>query len=118
MLSKRPSTFAAKAMELQPLQPLEGTQVVNFTGAAILQNESLHTLPEVALRPLEGPTECSTDSFTDEENSRMQMLFNGTMCEEMKIPEGYQNVACLIIKWTKTLDQLDSGNEITTEVSW
>lgn len=55
----------------------------------------------------------SPTGVTDEDNSKMQVCWNRAMCKEMHIPEGYQNIAVLIIKWTEELDQLKSGDEVS-----
>ena len=57
--------------------------------------------------------ETSAHGVTDEDNARMQVLWNKKMCEEMNIPEGYLNVGVLIIKWVEKLDQLKSGDEVS-----
>lgn len=59
-----------------------------------------------------GPRETSSHGVTDEENSKMQVIWDQAMCKEMQIPSGYQNVAVLIIKWTEELDQVKSGSEV------
>jgi hypothetical protein len=59
------------------------------------------------------PANGAVEGVSDEENSKMQVWWNKTMCDEMKIPEGYQNVAVLIIKWTEELDELKTGDEVS-----
>ena len=52
------------------------------------------------------------EGITDEENSKMQVWFHKAMCDELKIPEGYQHVAVLIIKWAEELDELKCAEEV------
>ena len=112
MLSS-PILITTKTMATQERQLLASGQYVNFAGAAVVQDERQHLSPDIAPALIVDPRETSIDGVTDEENSRMQVWWNRAMCEEMKIPEGYQNVAVLIIKWTEELDQLKSGNEVS-----
>jgi hypothetical protein len=47
------------------------------------------------------------------EAAQMQLWFDDAMCKNMEIPDGYRNVAVLIIKWTKTLDSLKCDAEVS-----
>ena len=78
---------------------------------ALVSNERTGISPRLAQRGMKEPLELPTDS-PESENLRMQLLWNRTMREEMQLPEGYQNIAVLILKWTKELDQLESGPEV------
>jgi hypothetical protein len=100
-------------MAMQEGRLLPGGGYVNFIGAAVVQDEPQCDSPDVAPPLVGGPRETSTHGVTDEDNSKMQVCWNRVMCEEMNIPEGYQNVAVLIIKWIEELDQLKSGNEVS-----
>ncbi len=63
-----------------------------------------------------GRPECAApadEGVTDEDNSKMEVWWNKAMCAEMDIPEGYQNVAVLIIKWIEELDELKTGDEVS-----
>lgn len=95
------------------MQPLPSGKVVNFSGAAVVQDQGQSVTAEVTPRLTGVSGETSTNGVTDEENSRMQVCWNQAMCKEMEIPEGYQSVAVLIIKWCKELDQLKSESEVS-----
>ena len=83
-------------------------------GATPLQGErpcqTSHRLHEQQLQT-------SVDDFTDGDISQRQVWWNRAMCEVMKVPEGYRNVAVLIIKWTKKLDQLNCTKEVRSQAT-
>ena len=95
-------------MEIQNVQPREGAAAFQL---ALVSNERTGISPRLAQRGMKEPLELPADS-PESENLRMQLLWNRTMREEMQLPEGYQNIAVLILKWTKELDQLESGPEV------
>jgi hypothetical protein len=97
-------------MTTQERPPLRSGEYVNFIGAAVVQDGPQCDSSDVVPPLVGGPRE---HGVTDEDNSKMQVCWNETMCKEMNIPEGYQNVAVLIIKWTEELDQLKSGREVS-----
>ena len=41
------------------------------------------------------------------------MSWNEAMCGEMNTPEGYHNIADLVVKWNNELDQRKSAGEIS-----
>ena len=45
--------------------------------------------------------------------SRMQLQWNEAKCKNMDLPEGYQTVAVLIIKWCEELDELNCAGEVS-----
>ena len=49
--------------------------------------------------------ESVTDEINSEENMKLRMSWNSTMCKVMQIPEGEQDIAVLMIKWTDKLDE-------------
>ncbi|OCL11249.1 hypothetical protein AOQ84DRAFT_229708 [Glonium stellatum] len=44
--------------------------------------------------------------------SHMQLQWNEAICRNMNLPEGYQKIAVLIIKWCKELDELNCAAEV------
>ena len=49
--------------------------------------------------------------------SRMQLQWNEGICKNMNLPEGYQKIAVLIIKWGKELDELNCAAEVSRLIS-
>lgn len=94
-------------------QPLTTSKIVNFTGAAVVQNEGQSITAEVTPGLVGTLGGKPANGVTDEENSKMQICWNQAMCKEMQIPEGYEKVAVLILKWNKELDQLNSESEVS-----
>lgn len=73
--------------------------------------------PQYARRPAEGtltgaPVDTKCNKITDEENSKMQLWFNSATREAFDIPEGYQQVTVLIIKWKADIDELKTQDEV------
>ncbi|MCJ1379747.1 hypothetical protein MMC17_002850 [Xylographa soralifera] len=99
-------------MAMQEVKHPIGGKVVNFTGAALVQDEAQAVLDYERPRSYEEPQPICAAGITAEENSRMRMCWNKAMCGEMKIPEGYQNIAVLIVKWNNEIDQLNSAAEV------
>lgn len=48
----------------------------------------------------------------DEHMSRLQLYWNDAITRNMDVPEGYAQVAVLIIKWAEHLDDLNTGDEV------
>lgn len=48
----------------------------------------------------------------DQKHARLQLEWNDGICKNMDLPEGYAQVAVLIIKWDEKLDQLNTGPEV------
>jgi hypothetical protein len=100
---------------LKEPQSLERATLVDFHKARSvmasdkLESTNLDDAPFLGVVPADGTAE----GITDEENSEMQMWWNRTMCNEMSIPQGYQNVAVLIIRWAEELDELKAENEVS-----
>ena len=93
--------------------PVRDDQVEDVTtGATPLQGEHPCQAPH---RLHEQQRRTSTDDLTDGDISQMQVWWNQAMCEVMKVPEGYLNVAVLIIKWTEKLDQLNCTKEVRSQ---
>lgn len=86
--------------------------LVNFEGAAVIHTESQGNSKGSTQDLAEEVRETSENSFTDEKNLTMMLQWNRVMREEMKVPQGYQNVAVLIIKWNEELDQLKTADEV------
>ena len=61
---------------------------------------------------VKGQDENWANSDYDKLNSKLGICWNKAMRKEMRIPEGYQNVAVLIIKWAEKVDQLNSKDEV------
>ena len=99
-------------MTTHDVQPASTERLVNIAGAVRVRDEPQCISPHVAPGFVGGPREPSIDGVTDAENMKMQTWWNRAMCREMKIPEGYQSVAVLMIKWTRELDQLKSEDEV------
>jgi hypothetical protein len=110
-----PITVTTKTMTTQERQLLDSGTYVDFTRGPMVQDEPPCISPDVPLAPVlvGGPLETSANVVTEEDNAMMQVWWNRAMCDEMKIPDGYQNVAVLIIKWKEELDQLKSGKEVS-----
>src|SRR5215471_13947184 len=102
-------------MAQQEIQPRGSAKLVNFTAAASGMASGKHECPGTAEPPclVATPENGAVGGITDEENSKMQVWWNKAMCDEMEIPEGYQNVAVLIIKWIEELDELKTGAEVS-----
>ena len=46
-------------------------------------------------------------------SSEMQLWWDEAIARNMNLPDGYQNVAVLIIKWSKELDELKTAAEVS-----
>ena len=104
------------AMAPQESLPVGGKALVEFTAAGsamVSSSKAEFVAPCGEPCPIAAPANGAAEDVTDEENSKMQVWWNRAMCNEMKIPEGYQNVAVLIIKWCKELDELKSAEEVS-----
>ena len=89
-----------------------GDTIVNFKGAAVFHTEpSLGS--NVVPQGLIEDQETIRDGVYYEEQMKMRTQWNKVMCREMEVPQGYQNVAVLIIKWCGVLDELDSADEVS-----
>ena len=86
-------------MTAQEKQLFKSVEYADLIGVSMVQDDA-------------GSRETSGHGVTDEENSKMQVIWDQAMCKEMEILEGYQNVAVLIIKWTEELDHVKSGDEV------
>jgi hypothetical protein len=93
-------------------QPVAGGTRKYFTGSALVTDTPQPATPTAGLETLEYAGDKAPDLVTEDENSKMQMCWNKAMCDEMKLPQGYQNIAVLIIKWDKDIDQLKSASEV------
>jgi hypothetical protein len=100
-------------MTTQERQLLTGGKYVSFLATPEAQDEPQLISPDVPPALDGGPMETCARGVTDEDNAKMQVWWNKAMCNEMNIPEGYLNVAVLIIKWIKGLDQLKSEDEVS-----
>lgn len=99
-------------MTTQKVEPRVGDTLIDFKGMAII-----HTAPQSSSNAItdglnEEAREPSQEGVQDDENSKMMSHWNTVMCGEMKVPQGYQNVAVLIIKWNEDLDELKSADEV------
>lgn len=69
--------------------------------------------PARGLLPVqEGNEPCKEKTQVREGATRMRLQWREAMCRNMDIPNGYQKVSVLMIKWSKDLDQLDCGEEV------
>ena len=93
-------------------QPPAGATLKHFTGSAYVSDTPPAGPSEEASGTPEQPGAKLPDLVSEEENAKMQVCWNRAMCQEMQIPEGYQNISVLIIKWAKEIDQLDSAHEV------
>jgi hypothetical protein len=100
-------------MTTQERQFLGSRKYVGFIEAPVSQDESRCISVDVAPALAGRPKEMCADGVSEEDNSKMQVCWNRAMCGEMNIPEGHQNVAVLIIKWTEDIDQFKSGKEVS-----
>ena len=84
-------------------------KVFGIAGVARLSNEpqciNPNLTPHSTLRQHSKTEESVTDEISSEENMKLRMSWNSTMCKVMQIPEGYQDIAVLMIKWTEKLDE-------------
>lgn len=84
-------------------------KVFGIAGVARLSNEpqgiNPNLMPLSTLRQHSKMEESVTDEINSEENMKLRMSWNSTMCKVMQIPEGYQDIAVLMIKWTDKLDE-------------
>lgn len=94
------------------MEPHVGDRLVEFEGKAVIHPEFQSSSSS---RIEEAPV-MSPKSVTDESQSRMRALWNSVMCKAMEVPQGYQNVAVLIIKWTEKLDELKSADEVSLSI--
>ncbi|MCJ1387135.1 hypothetical protein MMC17_010264 [Xylographa soralifera] len=88
-----------------------GDTIVNFQGAAVFHTEPALGSNVVAQGLIEDRG-TSRDGVSNEEQMKMRTQWNKVMCREMEVPQGYQNVAVLIIKWCEALDELKSADEV------
>ena len=98
---------------LQSATPLPPSTLVGFTGQAMIQAPQTNT-PASGNGSIGAPAAPSTNSITDEEQSKLQLLWNGEMRKQMKVPNGYCNVAVLMVKWKDHLG--DHGTRTQEEV--
>ncbi|KAL9121409.1 MAG: hypothetical protein Q9187_002035 [Circinaria calcarea] len=95
-------------MTTQKMEPHVGDRLVNFEGKAVIHTE----LQSGSSSRIEEAQVMSPKSVTDESQSKMRAQWNSVMCKAMEVPQGYQNVAVLIVKWTEQLDELKSADEV------
>lgn len=102
-------------MEKMPIlgaQPAKGVGFKQISGTVQVSDALQPTRTNEDLETPEHPADPSQNLISEEENSKMQIRWNKAMCEEMKIPQGYQNIAVLIIKWADEIDQLKCAKEV------
>ena len=97
-------------------------RLVDFRGTALLEERPPSNSDETS-----GITDVSRtkrdciniiENVQINENARMKICWDSVMCKELKVPEGYQDVAVLIIKWAEELDQLKSGEEVCLAIEF
>lgn len=59
-------------------------------------------------------SDVDTYEAVQKEDSRMRQTWDKVMCKEMGIPDRYQHVAVLIVRWVKGLDpHMDCEEEVS-----
>lgn len=105
-------------MTTQDTQAMGTGELVGFSGVARVSHEPQclpsHVPTHGRYGNIEGP---SADAVSDEDDTKMRLCWEGTMCKVMKIPEGYQDVAVLIVKWNERLDELKTKPEVRFQFS-
>lgn len=52
-------------------------------------------------------------SKSEKDNSAWQLVWNRTVRQELNLPEGYDRVTVLIIKWKNEIDELKTEKEVS-----
>jgi hypothetical protein len=99
-------------MEAPVSLPAAGARVKYIAGTIKVSDVPAPATSDVALETPGRVGDLALDLVTEDENSKMQIRWNKVMCEEMKIPQGYQNIAVLIVKWAEEIDQLKCAKEV------
>ena len=99
--------LANKQMQPEPIDapPINGT----------LQANSPHS-PHSPHSPSESPTPSKAQdliSTSEKDNSTWQLDWNRTVRQELNLPEGYDRVTVLIIKWENDIDELKTEKEVS-----
>lgn len=61
---------------------------------------------------LEPSNEAAEDGVDKEHADNMRMWWNEAIAKNMNLPEGYEQVAVLIIRWADELDELNTKAEV------
>lgn len=73
---------------------------------------TLHVNTALPPSPLSlNPSDLNT-SRDDEEQSKLQEHWDKSIAKHMNLPDGYQNVHVLMIKWADEIDQLGVRQEV------
>jgi hypothetical protein len=70
------------------------------------------TQPSQDPKPTEEPSPCVEDEEGREHAAEMQVWWDESIRRYMNLPDGYQRVAVLIIKWDDELDDLKTRDEV------
>jgi len=106
---------ATNAMAVHAVEPVNNSHLVEISGSVLVQDPpSSKSSDRVSNNPgVPQGTSANGIAVGEDENARMKTCWGRAMCQEMEIPEGYQKIAVLIIKWSEHLDQLKSGDEVS-----
>jgi hypothetical protein len=61
-------------------------------------------------------TSVAADAAEKQRADEMRMWWNEAIAKNMNLPEGYEQVSVLIIKWADELDELKTRAEVCTEL--
>lgn len=61
---------------------------------------------------MEPSNEAAEDGVDKEHADNMRMWWNEAIAKNMNLPEGYEQVAVLIIRWADELDELNTKAEV------
>jgi hypothetical protein len=92
---------------------IESSAIDDVSNAALVRGEIPCDMSNMSQDLVKGQSEILANSDYGKLNSKLGICWNKAMCKEMRIPEGYQNVAVLIIKWAEKVDQLKSKDEVS-----
>jgi hypothetical protein len=87
-------------------QPIFRDMVLQGTDGSLRVNTDLPPSP-LSLNTSDVPI-----SQNDEEQSRLQEHWDKSIAKHMNLPDGYQNVFVLMIKWEDEIDQLGVRQEV------
>jgi hypothetical protein len=86
----------------------EDMHLLNPTNGSLRVNTALPLSPASLISSdLDAPRD-----DRDEEQSKLQECWDNSIAKHMNLPDGYQNVHVLMIKWADKIDQLKVRQEV------
>ena len=104
-------SYAMDATTIETTEPYPlGNRVIHANIQSIEPEESSDSRENATTSPNNLSEE---EKVMQKKSSEMQLWWDEAIARSMNLPDGYQNVAVLIIKWSEELDELKTAAEVS-----